>query len=250
MFPTFSTSSHFKNHVVIRKILIYSSILFAGATLAFSPTLSTYLSLSKNISKFVTFKRVHNVGEMESYDRLKPVFLHWVWASGFRKGLKLDMNHAKAFLWCKHFDKTKLERIFKPGPSPMHSESVEIQNMLGDIKVSEYGSFVDGSWCILNIIKMFTVYFIVDTHSTSQTPTNSTSQTPTSRQASSSPLVNVSKSHAGIVQAYHFCHFLFLAYIILIANISYQGWSFGILLFKDVLSYILLKIAHWNFLRA
>ena len=65
-----------------------------------------------------------------------------------KKGSKLEKHYAEALLRLDHFDKKLLEPIYVFGPSPLHSESIEIQNVLGDTKVSEYGSFVDESSCI------------------------------------------------------------------------------------------------------
>ncbi len=85
---------------------------------------------------------VHDVGELESYGTLKEVLSHYVWSCGMRKGLKLKQNHAKALLWCEHYDHTKLEPVYKLEPRPMHTDSREIQKLLGNIKVDEYGSFL------------------------------------------------------------------------------------------------------------
>src|SRR5450759_1877466 len=123
---------------------------FAGADPSSSSNeaLSNFSSLSHNISYFLQFKKAHNVGELDSYSRLTQVFSHWIWASGMRKGLKLETHYAKALLRLDHFDKKLLEPVYVSGPSPLHSESMEIQNVLEDTKVSEYGSFVDESSCI------------------------------------------------------------------------------------------------------
>jgi hypothetical protein len=86
---------------------------------------------------------VHNVGDLQSYGRLQSVFFHWIWASGFRKGERVDNNFAEALLRSSTFDQTKLEAIFKLEPMPMHSQSLDIQTTLGNNKVLEYGSFVD-----------------------------------------------------------------------------------------------------------
>lgn len=85
------------------------------------------------------------MGELESYSRLNKVFSHWIWASGFRKGRRLNKGHAETLLGLDHFDKNMLEPVYIDEPSPLHSESMEIQNVLGDTKVSEYGSFVGQS---------------------------------------------------------------------------------------------------------
>lgn len=108
-----------------------------------SPNLSSFSSLSDNISHFLRIKKAHNVGELDSYSRLSLVVSHWTWACGMRKGQKLDKSHAEALLRLKHFDKNLLEPVYVSEPNPLHYESLEIQNMLGAIKVSEYGSFVD-----------------------------------------------------------------------------------------------------------
>lgn len=123
---------------------------FAGAVDPSSPNLplSSFSYLSDNISHFLQIKKAHNVGELDSYSRLSQVFSHWIWASGIRRGEKLEKHHAEALLRLDYFDKNLLEPIYVSGPSPLHSESVEIQNVLGDTKVSEYGSFVDESSCI------------------------------------------------------------------------------------------------------
>lgn len=107
--------------------------------------MSNYSSLLENISKFITYKRVHNVGEMETYSRHEDVLSHYVWASGYRKGVEVDRNHAEALLRSTNYDKANLEPIFKQVSRPTHSDSMDIQKILGDTKISEYGSFVDGS---------------------------------------------------------------------------------------------------------
>ena len=117
-------------------------LYFIGAYPPSSPTLSNFSSLSGVILKSVERNLVLNVGELETWLRLDNVLSHYVWAVGYRKGLKVDKNHAEALLRCKDFDKTKLQPIYKQVPRPIHGDSIYIQNMLGDIKVDEYGSFV------------------------------------------------------------------------------------------------------------
>ena len=75
----------------------------------------------------------------------KPIFLHWVWAFGLNKGRNVDNNHAEDLLRRTGFDKNMLRAVFEFEPSPMHSDSMDLQKILGKIKVSEYGSFVDQS---------------------------------------------------------------------------------------------------------
>lgn len=82
------------------------------------------------------------MGELESYSRLNEVFSHWIWASGIRKGKRLKKSHAETLLRLDNFDKNLLEPVYMLRPTPLHSQSMEIQNVLGDTKVSEYGSFV------------------------------------------------------------------------------------------------------------
>ena len=123
--------------------LCFDSLVFAGSYPPSSPKLSSFMTLSENINEFLGYKIVHNVGEMESYYMLIDEFSHYVWASGYRKGLRLDKYHAEALLELENFDSSKLEPIYKKVPRPMHGDSVDIQNILGNTKVLEYGSFVD-----------------------------------------------------------------------------------------------------------
>lgn len=119
---------------------------FAG----YSPSLrlSNFTSLSDNISNFLQFPKVHNVGEMITYDRHPQVFSHWIWSCGMRKGLKVENSHAEALLKIDNCYENLLEPVYVSGPFPVHSESKEIQDMLGDIKVDEYGSFTDQSFSL------------------------------------------------------------------------------------------------------
>ena len=107
-----------------------------------SSDLSNFFSLSNNISNFLRHKKVHDVGELESYSRHEHVFSHWIWAMGMRKGEKLDNNRAKSLLQLKHFDKTLMKPIFYI-TAKTSTLSVDIQQILGNTKVVEYGSFVD-----------------------------------------------------------------------------------------------------------
>ena len=124
-------------------------LYFTGAFPPCSPMFprSIFSSLSDTILKSVERNLVWNVGEWETCLSLDSVLSHYVWAGGYRKGLKVDKNHADALLTCKDFDKTKLEPIYKQVPRPIHADSICIQNILGDVKVDEYGSFVNkSSW--------------------------------------------------------------------------------------------------------
>lgn len=122
--------------------IIHSYLVLAGADLPTSSSPTSFPCLSSKISKLIVLNLVHDVGELESYLRLKEVLSHYVWSCDMRNGLKLEQNHAEALLRCEHYDHTKLEPVYKLEPHPMHSDSIEIQNLLGNIKVEEYGSFV------------------------------------------------------------------------------------------------------------
>ncbi len=117
-------------------------MLSAGVGLHILPDLSDHSTLSENISRFVKEKHVHEIGYLKSYDRLDSVFSHWVWASGMRKGQKLDASHADALLRVSTFDCNRLEPVYIRKLTPLDAESIEIQNILGDTRVDEYGTFV------------------------------------------------------------------------------------------------------------
>lgn len=76
----------------------------------------------------------------------KPVVSHWVWAYGVREGKIVDKKHAKTLRKLDNFDKNLLKPIYKQeATSPLCLESMDIQTMLKDRGVAEYGSFVDKS---------------------------------------------------------------------------------------------------------
>ena len=118
-------------------------MFIAGYDHPLSPCVENFYSLSDTISEFITIKKIHNIGEWETYARLIQIFSHWIWATGMRKGQKLNQYLAEAFLRVEHFDENHLEAVYVAGPCPPHCYSMEIQNLLGDTKVDEYGTFLN-----------------------------------------------------------------------------------------------------------
>lgn len=94
------------------------------------------------MSNEVAHRKVLEIGFLESHGRLVPALSHFVWASGYRKGRFIERTRGEAYLRVKNFDKTKIKPKFKYVPPPPHDQCVELQTILGDIRVSEYGSFV------------------------------------------------------------------------------------------------------------
>src|SRR5450759_2968452 len=117
----------------------------ASVHLSWSPNLSSYSSLSNSIQMFVNSKKnVSSVGAL-SITTNKPIFSHYEWACGMKKGTRLDPEYAECLLCRPGFEKDQLKKIWVPGKVPVHIDSIELQQMLGKTKVSEYGSFVDRS---------------------------------------------------------------------------------------------------------
>ena len=115
---------------------------FAGAGPDICSNLSDNSTISESISRFVKIQHVHEIGYLKSYDRLESVFSHWVWASGMRKGQKLEANHAEALLRVRAFDRNRLEPVYVDRVPLLDAESIEMQNLLGETRVDEYGTFV------------------------------------------------------------------------------------------------------------
>ena len=116
--------------------------MVSGVDAPASPTLSDFSCLSLDVSKFLRYRRVHEVGYLESYDRLIPALSHFVWASGYRKGRYIERTRGEAYERVKGFDITRIKPKFKLVPPPPHIDSVYLQSILGDVHVSEYGAFV------------------------------------------------------------------------------------------------------------
>jgi hypothetical protein len=113
----------------------------AGAYYPSSPDLSTYSSLSQNINTFVQKPYTNTIGSLAPKEEL--VFSHYEWKVGHKKGQRLDYITAKKLLRKPDFQKDHLDQIWVLDKAPAHSDSVELQNILGNTKVSEYGSFVN-----------------------------------------------------------------------------------------------------------
>jgi len=118
---------------------------FSGLDAPESPTTSLISEFSTfyfDVSYKVSHTRVLEVGFLESHGRLVLAPSHFVWASGYRKGRYIERTRGEAYLRVPHFDKSKIKPKFKYVPPPPHIDSVQLQTILGDIHVSEYGSFV------------------------------------------------------------------------------------------------------------
>jgi hypothetical protein len=115
----------------------------AGAHLPSSPNLSIYSSLSEKVQVFVDSEQ-RNTFEVGALSSIRHhVFSHYEWNKGNCKGDRIDFNTAEILLRQPSFQKDNLKPIWILEEAPAHSDSIELQNMLGETKVSEYGSFVD-----------------------------------------------------------------------------------------------------------
>src|SRR5450759_3854042 len=104
------------------------------------PLISLVIQIFVNSKEKVT----SSVGALSTTTN-KPIFSHYEWACGMKKGTRLDPEYAERLLRRPGFEKDHLNKIWVPGKVPVHIDSIELQQMLGKTKVSEYGSFVDRS---------------------------------------------------------------------------------------------------------
>jgi hypothetical protein len=112
----------------------------AGAHHPSSPNLSHFSSLSDNICNLLATKIPSQLNDMDSTSTTKMQFSHYVWADGSRKGEMLTEVHAKQLLGLKTFDKKSLLPIYVQ--VPIDVDRLNIQSILENNRLSEYGSFV------------------------------------------------------------------------------------------------------------
>ena len=111
------------------------------ASSIFSPTSSLYSRLSSSITSFLEKGKssVDTVGASNYVKYLK----HFEWTAGPEMGDKLSRTHGRKLLKDNpDFYKPMLLAVYAYHRQE-HQDSKEIQDELGDVRVLEYGSFVE-----------------------------------------------------------------------------------------------------------
>ena len=115
----------------------------AGALLS-SPDVSNYSSISESILTFA-FQKPHGIIGGLNNRQKQSVFSHWEWRLGPTRGQRILDTEADNLLQQPGFDRNALKTVYKTIYGPPQKESREIQDMLGNVRVDEYGSFVKRS---------------------------------------------------------------------------------------------------------